>query len=318
MGTYCVGGPRNTPHILVQRSLASGDGEEWTADLAEGTYRLRGHKMESSALLEVGPSHPSREAVGFSCSRRGVEPNRVEVAPGQVQGQVQVRLQNSGDGDLVVALERMRWPDDAVTAARITAMQGFRDLFSSEVLAPEEQFEIRYLAFMFTDLRSSTALYRDQGDAPAFAMVRDHFRVLHDLVAGYRGAVVKTIGDAVMAVFGEPGDAVAAGLAIHKALADDNAEHPDLVLKMGLHAGPCIAVNLNGRLDYFGTTVNTAVRLQGHSSGGDLMILADLARDPVVEQALSVPGVHVDHMEANLRGFDEKFQVCRVTIGPGT
>ena len=87
---------------------------------------------------------------------------------------------------------------------------------------------------------------------------------------------------------------------------------------MGLHAGPCIAVNLNGRLDYFGTTVNTAVRLQGHSSGVDLMILADLARDPVVEQALSAPGVHVDHMEADLKGFDEKFQVCRVTIGAGT
>ena len=103
MGTYCVGGPRNTPHILVQRSLASGDGAEWTADLAEGTYRLRGHKMESSALLEVGPSHPSQEAVGFSCSRRGVEPNRVEVAPGQVQ----VRLQNSGDGDW---LSTRLWP----------------------------------------------------------------------------------------------------------------------------------------------------------------------------------------------------------------
>ncbi len=316
MGSYCVGGPRNTPHILVQRSLAPGDSAEWVADLTEGTYRLRGHKMESSALLEVGASYATRETVDFSCNRQGVEPNRVEVAPGQVQ----VCIRNSGDGDLLVALERMHWPDDAVTAARITAMQGFRDIFASEVLAPEERFEIRYLTFMFTDLRSSTALYREQGDAPAFALVRDHFRVLHDLVAKHRGAVVKTIGDAVMAVFGEPGDAVAAGLAIHKALADDGARHPDLVLKMGIHAGPCIAVNLNGRLDYFGTMVNTAVRLQGHSSGGDLVMLDDLVRDPVVEEALAIPGVQVDHAEVALKGFDEKFQVCRVTmdapIGP--
>ena len=95
----------------------------------------------------------------------------------------------------------MEWPDDAATAARVSALQDFRDLFSSEVLSPEEGFEVRYLTVMFTDLRSSTAMYRERGDAPAYALVRDHFQVLRDAIAKHHGAVVKTIGDAVMAVF---------------------------------------------------------------------------------------------------------------------
>ena len=99
--------------------------------------------------------------------------------------------------ELLLILERVRWPDDAVTAAEVTALQDFRDLFSSEVLAPEEQFEVRHLAFMFTDLRSSTALYRDRGDAPAYVLVREHFQVIYRQVALHHGAVVKTIGDAV-------------------------------------------------------------------------------------------------------------------------
>src|SRR3546814_2334232 len=42
-----------------------------------------------------------------------------------------------------------------------------------------------------------------------------------------------------------------------------------IVIKLGLHRGPCIAVTLNDRLDYFGSTVNLAARLQGQSRGGD-------------------------------------------------
>ena len=49
-----------------------------------------------------------------------------------------------------------------------------------------------------------------------------------------------------------------------------------IVLKLGLHDGPCIAVTLNDRLDYFGGTVNLAARLQGESLGGDVVASAAL------------------------------------------
>ena len=53
-----------------------------------------------------------------------------------------------------------------------------------------------------------------------------------------------------------------------------------VLLKLGLHEGPCIAVTLNDRLDYFGQTVNLAARLQGESRGGDIILSLPLARQP--------------------------------------
>ena len=155
-------------------------------DLPSGVHRLRGPQIASSALIEVSLSSPPLDLVHLYCNRQEVTPSRIEVAPGQTR----LRLENSGENELLVMLERMTWPDDSVTAAQITALQDFRDLFSSEGLAPEEQFEIRYLAFMFTDLRSSTALYRERGDAAAYAVVRDHFGVIRDQVVDHDGAVV--------------------------------------------------------------------------------------------------------------------------------
>lgn len=307
-GRYCVGGPCNTPHILMQRSLAPKESVSLSVDLSSGVHRLRGPQIASSALLEVSPSGPAVDAIQLSCSRQEITPSRTEAAPGQTR----LSLENSGEHELLVMLERMTWPDDSVTAAQITALQDFRDLFSSEVLAPEEQFQIRYLAFMFTDLRSSTALYLEKGDAEAYALVRDHFGVISDLVADHHGAVVKTIGDSIMAVFLEPANALAVAFDIHRAFSSQHEKHAELVIKVGIHAGPCIAVNLNGQLDYFGTTVNAAVRLGAHSLGGDVVVAANLFEDAVVSDVLTRPGMQVERLNVQLKGFEGESEICRI------
>ena len=312
VNSYCVGGPGNTTHIMTQRSVPPGEKLSFVLDLPVGVYRLRGPHLSSSALLDVAPSHPALDTIDVTFGREDLLPPRIDLAPGSIE----LGLQNQDQSELLIVLERMEWPDNAVTAAQVSALQDFRDLFSSEVLDPEEQFQVRYLTFMFTDLRASTVLYREKGDAPAYALVRDHFQILQDCVARRRGAVVKTIGDAVMAVFSEPGNAVEAAHDIHRAFRGEAGGHLGLVLKMGVHAGPCMAVNLNGRLDYFGTTVNTAVRLEAISQGSDLVMLAELLEDLAVRRALDSPGVHVDRFEAELKGFDEAFQISRVTWGP--
>ena len=119
-------------------------------------------------------------------------------------------------------------------------------------------------SLLFTDLRGSTAMYHDLGDARAYAQVRNHFSVLSDAIQKNHGGIVKTIGDAVMAAFSNPGDAFAAAAAMFAGIAEANRQSPErqqLVLKAGLHVGPCLAVNANDRLDYFGTAVNLAARL---------------------------------------------------------
>ena len=79
--------------------------------------------------------------------------------------------------------------------------------------------------------------------------------------------MIKTIGDSVMAVFPRPVAALKALAAAQDLLASPPAGSRPLLLKGGIHYGPCIAVTLNDRLDYFGSSVNLAARLAGLSSG---------------------------------------------------
>src|SRR4029079_4399664 len=165
-----------------------------------------------------------------------------------------VELQNATDSEQLLILERIAWGDQAATAAEVTALQVFRDLFSNEALRAGEQISVGTLTVLFTDLRQSTRLYREIGDATAFGRVMNHFDVLKKFIADRDGAIVKTIGDAVMAVFRNPVNAVLAMLEAQAALADPTTGTMPLLLKAGLHTGPCIAVTLNDRLDYFGST----------------------------------------------------------------
>lgn len=156
-------------------------------------------------------------------------------------------------------------------------MQEFRGQFSSEVLSPGNEMAIRQVTILFTDLKGSTRMYRELGDAPSYAAVREHFSQLRKIISDEGGAVVKTIGDAVMAAFTTPEAAIRAALEIQRL--DDG-----LITKIGLHAGPAILVNANGLLDYFGRTVNLASRLQKHSVGGDV-VLSEETMCPLITDA---------------------------------
>jgi class 3 adenylate cyclase len=146
--------------------------------------------------------------------------------------------------------------------------------------------------------------------------VMDHFDLLREGVAAHHGGLVKTIGDAIMAVFTDPADAVAATLDILERFHAYNAihaEHP-LLLKMGMHSGACIAVTLNDRLDYFGSVVNIAARLEGQSEGGDLVLSETVARDPAVAALLIERGAQITPFTAYLKGFAEPFSLRRVAL----
>jgi len=91
---------------------------------------------------------------------------------------------------------------------------------------------------------------------------------------------------------------------------------PPLSLKAGLHTGPCIAVTLNDRLDYFGSTVNMAARLEAQSTGDDVVISSAVYFDPQVRDLLGDPdaGFSAMRFEIPLKGFDdEQFELWRVT-----
>ena len=155
----------------------------------------------------------------------------------------------------------------------------------------DQRLKITSLTFLFTDLKGSTALYERVGDLVAYDLVRQHFRVLNEVVAAETGAVVKTIGDAVMATFATPDRALAAALRMRKEMARINAErqNEDLLLKIGIHEGPCLAVTLNNSQDYFGQTVNMAARVQGLASSRAILCPKPVVEDKKTAQILETP-----------------------------
>jgi class 3 adenylate cyclase len=275
---FCVGGPQVTPHIAAQQVLAPGETREVRVRLEPGRYRLR--SPQGSRFLVVDPDGPT-------------SPD----ATGRVGPEAGLRMDNPGSAPAVVVLERAAWSDQATTAAEVTALQVFRDLFATEALRPGEQFRVGTIAVLFTDLRDSTRLYRRIGDASAFGAVMTHFDVLHRAIADEDGAIVKTMGDAVMAVFHRPVSAIRAVFRAQSELTEP------LILKAGLHAGPCIAVTQNGRLDYFGSTVNIAARLVGVSTGGDIVVSDAILHDS--EAAEVVAPCSRERVEATLKGFED-------------
>ena len=169
-----------------------------------------------------------------------------------------------------------------LTAKRLLSNQTFRDIYRTDTLDVDQRLKITSLTFLFTDLKGSTELYDRVGDLVAFDIVREHFRVLHESVAAEGGAVVKTIGDAVMATFPTPDRALAAALRMREAMRSLNAAHgrDDLLLKIGIHEGPCLAVSLNERQDYFGQTVNIASRVQGLATSQSILATAPVIDNP--------------------------------------
>ena len=304
-GGYCLSGPMTTPHVPVQLLLAPGERRTITVDLPAGPYRLR--TLHPGTYADV--DHEGGAFPGLRITATGVAADgRSE--PGQVT------FTNEADFELAALIEDRRWTQDALTAPEVISLQAFRDLFAEATLRPGDEAAVGQVALLFSDLRGSTALYERVGDAVAFNIVRDHFAFLATIVRDHNGAVVKTIGDAVMASFGDPADAVKAALVMQARIADFNRGHGGdridrhLTIKLGVHAGPSVMVNLNDRLDYFGSTVNMAARLQGQSQGGDIVLSQAVAHDPAVRPVLATVPMRAESVA--LKGFENPVGFVRV------
>lgn len=307
---FCVGGPQVTPHIAAQQLLAPSTKRAIDVELEEGRYRLRAMALPGWQQLRVTEDGTCVRTLRAAAG--GWPDEELEIGKCS-----QLQFENATDDEQLFILERTAWTDDAATASEVTALQVFRDLFASEALRPGEQISVGTLTVLFTDLRNSTRLYREIGDATAFGRVMNHFDVLKQVIAEENGALVKTIGDAVMAVFRQPAAALRAMLHAQQRLASPSNSGQALTLKAGLHTGPCIAVTLNDRLDYFGSTVNLAARLEGQSTGDDVIISSAVYSDPAVREFLSdtQQGVVATRFEIPLKGFDEEqFELWRVSI----
>jgi class 3 adenylate cyclase len=201
-----------------------------------------------------------------------------------------------------------------LTAKRMLTNQTFRDVYKGDNLSIDQRLKITSLTFLFTDLKGSTALYERVGDLAAFDLVRAHFHALLEIISSEKGAVVKTIGDAVMATFNKPEHALDAGLRMRAAMTALNAQRgtEDLIVKIGIHEGPCLAVMLNERQDYFGQTVNIAARVQSLSTQQEIHITGPIIDSPAVATILKREAITPIQKQAALRGIADKIVVYEI------
>ncbi len=306
---YCVGGPFRTPHVIEQTTLAPGQ-----------THSFRLQHPAPVRLRVIGLNHSmdvdERDAGSrFALGEAGWRASRC--SGDTAQSEPHLCLENATAAPFAVVLEKRDWDSTAVTAARVTALQEFRDLFSSEVLAPGRQVAVESVTLFFSDLSNSTALYEEIGDAPAYSRVGSHFEFLTRNILEGGGAVVKTMGDAVMAVFDRPEDAVATAVKVQqhfRYFAETLSDKGDISLKIGLHCGPVLAVNSNERLDYFGRTVNIAARAVGVSNGGDVILTGEVWESPAVRAFIESQDLRARHFATTLRGVELSRELVRVQI----
>ena len=305
---YCSGGPMRAPHVVVQQQIPSGETRTIPLTLKPWQYRLRSLKLPTHSMLKVGSELGGNE-LKATLGVTGITPEETTLG-----GDFTLAIRNGTEKTHTVMLERTSEEEQATSAAFVTTMSEFRNLFSSEVLAPDTQVRAGTICLMFTDLRGSTSMYEEIGDTTAYARVREHFEILRNVVEAHEGTFVKTIGDALMAAFSDPAKGLGAAFDMHERMRLDNMTHsPPLTLKIGLHQGPCFAVNTNENLDYFGTTVNIAARVQKESQGGDVVVTDELFQDQATQELL-LERVHAyQPLEIGIRGLRGTRPAHRIT-----
>jgi class 3 adenylate cyclase len=286
----------------------------------EGTLIVFDPVTHAAQFIEVkGEETGERQNLSVTFNKVQVPVDTVALRPGPLR----LALENRTDGRLLPAVWVANAALDAIltrrkpvlSATRLLTNQTFRDIYRTDTLAIGQRLKILSLTFLFSDLRGSTELYERVGDLTAFDLVNEHFRLLQEIIASERGAVVKTIGDAVMATFETPDRAIAAAIRMREAMSDLGAErqHQSLSLKMGIHEGSCLAVTLNAQQDYFGQTVNIASRIQGLAASRSIVVTESVVENARARSLLESKGLKPTPRSVALSGVADKVSVYEIS-----
>lgn len=298
---FCIQSAVATSHVKIQCDVGALGERTEQVILRNGRYRIR--TIEPGPMTEI-------EIFGGVIPEIVFEEDRLILGDPAPQGFVHAI--NKCENPRCLVIETTEWSRNALSVPTVIGMRAFRELCPEQLLRPGDEVEIGWTGILFTDLKGSTALFEQVGDSRAYAMVRNHFAFLEERIARHDGALVKTIGDAVMATFPSGEAALCAALDMQDEVGIFNRNHDlaPIELKIGVHEGTCVAVTSNGVLDYFGAAVNLAARLQAQADGGEI----------VLSMAISASGEAPAHLAARsatedralLGGFAEPVRFVRV------
>jgi class 3 adenylate cyclase len=116
---------------------------------------------------------------------------------------------------------------------------------------------------LFTDIVASTEQLAASGDNAWGHALDEHDRTMHRLAAGYRGQVIKSTGDGILATFDGPARAVRCAAEML-----DAAHRQGITLRAGLHTGE-IEIRPT---DVVGIAVHTANRIAALADPGEILV----------------------------------------------
>lgn len=302
-GTYCYMNPSRRRRTLVHLYLKAGERLELNVPWPEGeAINCTIEQTNEEILINETKPRP----LHIRAANNGV----FEELTSETEKTV---ILNERDEPIILAIRMPYAHQMRYTGMEAITSHAFRELCKDDLLERSDEIPLANITVMFTDLKSSTAMYEAIGDLKAYHMVRDHFEMMSDVIRYHGGALVKTIGDAIMAVFMHPKDAVEAGIAIQNDVKSFNEKHREkehAVIKMGIHSGPCVSVLMNNRMDFFGQMINTASRLQNYSEGDDIVISLPVAADLAVSKLLRP--YEAESHSVDVKGLDEPIQILRL------
>lgn len=214
------------------------------------------------------------------------------------------------NGDRVVSPAWSRAVAEGIQGARAVELEGADHLvFAGDhqaIVDEVEQFltgrlsaraSDRVLAsVMFTDMVGSTEQAARVGDRQWREVLERHHRLSHREVGRYRGRVIKSTGDGVLAAFEGPAGAVRAGMALRNAAPSELG----VALRVGVHTGECEAIGD----DLGGIGVHIAARVQAAAQPGEVLV-SSTVKDLVVGSGLRF----VDRGEHQLKGLSEPWRL---------
>lgn len=126
------------------------------------------------------------------------------------------------------------------------------------------------VTILFTDIVDSTRYWDTKGDIKGRLMVDQHNRLVFPVIKKFKGKVIKTIGDSVMASFSSPENALRAAIGIQQSLDEYRNKNKrfKLEIRIGMHTGKALIE----KKDVFGDTVNVAARVEGAAKANEILI----------------------------------------------
>ena len=274
-GTYCIGGPAWSRHVVAQVRLAAGERFACDLNLSEGAYVVRGPQLPFTVDFRIGHNAALRR-IELSLARPPADA-RIQMPVG---AQV-IQLCNDSAMDQQVRIERTADRHDALSAAKASTLALFRELFPGEVLSSDQIVSVAHITVLRVKIHDTRRLYESLGDGSAFHKIRGLLERILRIIKENAGAVVKTIGEGVLASFSDPTSALLSAIELVQCESDS-----DLQLSVAIHSGTAMVATVDERLDYFGKTLKSLEQLIDVASPQTIALTSNLTELAEVQSLL--------------------------------